>query len=59
MLRAFILPLDEWEFTTSMIHTCMKDLRLGFERNIQIIEMRALELRMTKIWYEEDLSLMR
>jgi len=59
MLRAFILPLDEWEFTTSMIHTCMKDLRLGFERNIQVFEMRAHELTMTKIWYEEDLSLMR
>jgi hypothetical protein len=31
----------------SMIHTCMRDLRLGFERDIQMIEMRAHELTMT------------
>jgi hypothetical protein len=31
----------------SMIHTCMKDLRLGFERKFQIIKMRAHELAMT------------
>jgi len=31
----------------SMIYTCMRDLGLGFEGNIQTIEMRAHELTMT------------
>jgi len=41
---------DEWDVTTLHDPYMHESLRLGFERNFQLIEMRAHELTMTMRW---------